>query len=734
MRVIIWYNCAMRKRGALIAVLLLVCSVALIALAACGNNTKTLYFSSASYEMYLSESRVLTPEITTSPRGREYTLTSSNPSIVSVNDDGVSVTAHKEGLAVLTASSGNVTATTDILVFTERASASVPTENDGKYVVYFTTSYGSVPAQRVSPGECATEPAPPYREGYVLFGWYKDSEYKIPYDFSAPVTSNLFLYALWAYAEPEYAFEVVDDEVVLTGFKYSFIPYADVELPSEDENGSPIVAIKDNAFAENASLKSVVIPSSYREIGLNAFAKCTALETVTVSDGVEKICDNAFADCTALKTVNFSGNSLREIGPAAFINCSLLTSALLPDSVAELGMRAFAECSALAEVNIPASLSVIREETFAYTALTEVDLKNTVSIYNKAFWGAAELAAVSGGNALREAGSYIFGSLLSTQAHEAAPWLLTAGENYSPGGKPGGKATYLGNVLIYVHPVETKPLPVYVKPNTVSIAAQAFSDVNYATAVFTTDAPPTYGAEAFGSSSGVPAADIVVPAGTTEKYTRAFLVTSKDEDGYYVPNAYSLALVQKIYENAKAPFDGIVYYRYPLKADESGVYFSKLQAAAADDPYAGLTYRGDAIYYVLHSYSGTASSLDMNDYMATDTAYRGDSARVPYLEKVSAYAFSSNSALTSVVLPNRTLRIESYAFMECTGLNRIRMEGASALDEGKTFVPASVTQTSFNLSLMPSSFRIYVPEALYDYYYSGWSYSTLRGKLSSYTP
>ena len=301
---------------------------------------------------------------------------------------------------------------------------------------------------------------------------------------------------------------------------------------------------------------------------------------MVLSDGLEKIGANAFAGCSKLASVDFGDNSsLTEIGTAAFASCTSLGEAALPDTVAELGMRAFKDCSSLSSVNIPDSLKIIREETFAYTALTEIDIKNVESLYNQAFRGATELETVTGGNSLIEAGSYVFGSLLSSNSEEAAPWLATSGVQYDFNGEKGATVTYLGNVLIYVHPVETKPAPVYVQPDTVSIAAQAFSDVSGAVAVFLGTKPPTYGSQAFGYSSGAPTTDIVVPAGATERFTRAFLVASKDEGGYYVPSAYSLALIQKIYEFASAPFDGIVYSRYPLKADESGVYFSKLQAA-----------------------------------------------------------------------------------------------------------------------------------------------------------
>lgn len=51
--------------------------------------------------------------------------------------------------------------------------------------------------QEVSKGSCAAEPAAPVREGYTFVGWYADQDYTLLYDFSAPVTEDISVYALW---------------------------------------------------------------------------------------------------------------------------------------------------------------------------------------------------------------------------------------------------------------------------------------------------------------------------------------------------------------------------------------------------------------------------------------------------------------------------------------------------------------------------------------------------------
>lgn len=51
--------------------------------------------------------------------------------------------------------------------------------------------------QEVSKGSAAAEPAVPVREGYTFAGWYADQDYTHLYDFTAPVTEDISVYALW---------------------------------------------------------------------------------------------------------------------------------------------------------------------------------------------------------------------------------------------------------------------------------------------------------------------------------------------------------------------------------------------------------------------------------------------------------------------------------------------------------------------------------------------------------
>jgi len=66
------------------------------------------------------------------------------------------------------------------------------------YTVAFHSNGGTiVPSQSVNRSGRAEEPAPPTRTGYAFAGWYSDSELTQAFSFSAPITSDLTLYARW---------------------------------------------------------------------------------------------------------------------------------------------------------------------------------------------------------------------------------------------------------------------------------------------------------------------------------------------------------------------------------------------------------------------------------------------------------------------------------------------------------------------------------------------------------
>ena len=103
------------------------------------------------------------------------------------------------------------------------------------HTVTFDTQGGStVPSQTVFSGT-AVEPDAPAKTDYVFGGWYKDSLCTEAYDFSAPVTNSITLYAKWLSAFPHYILRYGDGRPEDGGdpYTFSYDPANPASLPTE---------------------------------------------------------------------------------------------------------------------------------------------------------------------------------------------------------------------------------------------------------------------------------------------------------------------------------------------------------------------------------------------------------------------------------------------------------------------------------------------------------------------
>ena len=66
------------------------------------------------------------------------------------------------------------------------------------YTVTYESNGGrTIPSQAVKYNETANKPADPTKSGYTFAGWYTEEKLTNKYDFAAPVTGNITLYAKW---------------------------------------------------------------------------------------------------------------------------------------------------------------------------------------------------------------------------------------------------------------------------------------------------------------------------------------------------------------------------------------------------------------------------------------------------------------------------------------------------------------------------------------------------------
>jgi hypothetical protein len=103
----------------------------------------------------------------------------------------------------------------------------------------------------------------------------------------------------------------------------------DVIMPGSI-NGYPITAIGDNAFGNQYSLRSVLLPNSVTSIGNQAFYNCGSLVNVPLP------------------------NNLNSIGNQAFQYCDGVTYMTIPSGVTNIGSGAFQGCYSLLEISVAA--------------------------------------------------------------------------------------------------------------------------------------------------------------------------------------------------------------------------------------------------------------------------------------------------------------------------------------------------------------------------------------------
>ncbi|MBQ7882292.1 MAG: leucine-rich repeat protein [Treponema sp.] len=315
------------------------------------------------------------------------------------------------------------------------------------YTVTFNATGGIFPdntAQTVKHGEKITEPSIPTKDGFIFDGWYT-SDYgglilsETAYDFSVPVTSNVYLYAKW-----EKGFLCTADNVaeIISGLVASETPYridvvgeisndtvfaissalkenTSVKVNLDLENTTGLTEIGEKAFQDCSSLTSIVIPEGVTSIENYAFSDCSNLASVEIPASVTNISGYsglAFEGCRNLKNFSVDKNNLRysssvdgailfnrnksyliafpsasgevvipdgvtEIMLSAFQYCSNLTSVVIPEGVTFIGCSAFAFCYNLTSIVIPASVERIMCHAFMDCRRAEVTFMDPTTWY-----------------------------------------------------------------------------------------------------------------------------------------------------------------------------------------------------------------------------------------------------------------------------------------------------------------------------------------------------------------
>ncbi len=108
-------------------------------------------------------------------------------------------------------------------------------------------------------------------------------------------------------------------------------------------------------------------------LGENSFRGCDNMTGVYIPNTVKIIEKNAFYGCSKISNLVI-GNSVTEIGDFAFSGCQALTDLAIPDSVEKIGEYAFSYCDSLLNIELGSSLKVIGNYAFSFSS----EIKNVI--------------------------------------------------------------------------------------------------------------------------------------------------------------------------------------------------------------------------------------------------------------------------------------------------------------------------------------------------------------------
>ena len=123
------------------------------------------------------------------------------------------------------------------------------------------------------------------------------------------------------------------------------------------------VCVENGCFAGCASLETVQLPRTLRELGVSAFAGCTALRRVFLPAGIARIRKSCFDGCVQLEEFEIPV-SVTSIGEWAFRGCTALQRVRVPAGVTDICAEAFIDCPALVIEAEPGSRAAAHAEKF----------------------------------------------------------------------------------------------------------------------------------------------------------------------------------------------------------------------------------------------------------------------------------------------------------------------------------------------------------------------------------
>ena len=162
---------------------------------------------------------------------------------------------------------------------------------------------------------------------------------------------------------------------------FSLCKARNVELPEG------LIQIKDRAFADVLTLRSVSFSQILAKIGMSAFAYCERLETIDIPNSVIWIGNSAFEGCYSLHTVRMS-DSIKVIPTMLFYGCIRLDTYTGGNSVERIKFNAFGSTGlSNKKIVFPPTIRYIEEEAFDECVNIQAEFTGVVDTLEEDIFG-----------------------------------------------------------------------------------------------------------------------------------------------------------------------------------------------------------------------------------------------------------------------------------------------------------------------------------------------------------
>ena len=398
------------------------------------------------------------------------------------------------------------------------------------------------------------------------------------------------------------------------------------------------------AFQNCAMLTNIVVNDEITSVGSYAFSGCTSLSVMLIPKSLKWIGSYAFQNCSCLDKIDLP-EGVNRIYDYAFSGCSLATTVVVPNTVTNIGQYAFQNCSSLAAVEIPKSV-----ESIGYNAFGGCCRLSSMTL---PFVGAQRGNA----NGYGDNFGYVFGSSSSSGS-------VSVRQNYYYN---NGNSSSYSNYYI-----PTNLTSVVITDETL-LRPYAFQNCTMLTNIVMNSTVSSIGSYAFSGCTGL--RSFVIPEDATAVGNYAFSGCSmltelvvpanvRSIGSYAFQNCANLASIRILSDYVA--IDQYAFYGCPASIfDTTSVSGLKLMdgyVVGAESTLSGVVDLSETRGVMANAFSGNTkiTRVVLPDGMTL----------------IPANAFSSCSSLASITIPDTVKTIGSSAFSGCSSLTSITLPGA----------------------------------------------------------